>query len=316
MKAYLLSDSDTQLQLIDIEKPRPSAGEVLIEVQACGICHSDCHIINGSGAAWVQRPRILGHEVAGKVVALGDGVPEDLLAKRVAVALVPPATAIGLDFDGGYAEFAVAPVNTLVPLPENVSFAQAAVATDAVLTAYHAVVAEAGVGVLTTVAIIGLGGLGSIGLRVAALQGATVFGIDIDESKFAAAYKNGAKSCFTSLAMAKDVVFDVVVDFAGMSETMVAALGALKRGGRIVLVGLGSKELTLPSFPIVFKQVEIRGSLGGTKAELVTVLALISVGKLTPVLEEVPFGKLTESLHRLGGGKVVGRLFTRPNRTE
>lgn len=117
MKAYLLSDSDTQLQLIDIEKPSPSAGEVLIEVQACGICHSDCHIINGSGAAWVQRPRILGHEVAGKVVALGDGVPEDLLAKRVAVALVPPATAIGLDFDGGYAEFAVAPVNTLVPLP-------------------------------------------------------------------------------------------------------------------------------------------------------------------------------------------------------
>jgi len=187
-----------------------------------------------------------------------------------------------------------------------------------VLTAYHAVVSEAGVDVSTTVAIIGLGGLGSIGLRVAALQGATVFGIDTDESKFAAAYKNGAKSCFTCLEMAKDVALDVVVDFAGMSETMVAALGALKQGGRIVLVGLGSKELNLASFPIVFRQVEIRCSLGGNKAELVTVLALISVGKLAPVLGEVrlPFGKLAESLHRLGGGKAVGRLFTRRNRTE
>jgi propanol-preferring alcohol dehydrogenase len=116
--------------------------------------------------------------------------------------------------------------------------------------------------------------------------------------------------------MAKDVALDVVMDFAGMPETMVAALGALKRGGRIVLVGLGSKELNLASFPIVFRQVEIRGSLGGNKAELVTVLALISVGKLAPVLEEVLFGKLAESLHRLGGGKAVGRLFTRPNRTE
>ncbi|KAH8760833.1 putative oxidoreductase [Hyaloscypha sp. PMI_1271] len=268
MKAYLLSDSDMHLQLIDIEKPRHSAGEHQQRFRS----------------SMVQRPRILGHEEAGRVVTLGDEVPEDLLAKRVTVALVPPATAIGLDFDEGYAEFALA---------------QAAVAADAVLTAYHAVVSEAGVDVSTTVAIIGLGGLGSIGLRVAALQGATVFGIDTDESKFAAAYKNGAKSCFTCLEMAKDVALDVVVDFAGMSETMVAALGALKQGGRIVLV-------------------EIRCSLGGNKAELVTVLALISVGKLAPVLGEVrlPFGKLAESLHRLGGGKAVGRLFTRPNRTE
>jgi propanol-preferring alcohol dehydrogenase len=116
--------------------------------------------------------------------------------------------------------------------------------------------------------------------------------------------------------MANYVALDVAVDFAGMSDTTVAALAALNQGGRIVLVGLGSKELNLASFPIVFRHVEIRGSLGGNKAELVTVLALISVGKLAPVLEELPFGKLAESLHRLGGGKAVGRLFTRPNRTE
>ena len=316
MKAYLLSGSDTQLRLINVEKPKPSAGEVLIEVQACGICHSDCHIINGSGAAWVQRPRILGHEVAGKVVALGDGAPEDLLGKSVAVALVPPATAIGLDFDGGYAEFAAAPVHTLVPLPANVSFEQAAVATDAVLTAYHAVVSEAGIDASTTVAVIGLGGLGSIGLRVAALQGARVFGIDIDKSKFEAALNNGAESCFTNLSMAKDVTFDVIVDFVGVTDTMAAALGVVRPRGRIVLVGLGSKELTIPSFPIVFKQVEIRGSLGGTKDELVTALALISAGKLAPVLEEVPFLSLNESFHRLEEGRVTGRLFTRPNRIE
>jgi propanol-preferring alcohol dehydrogenase len=316
MKAYRLSGSDAQLRLVDVKIPEPSAGEVLIQVEACGLCHSDCHIINGSGAAWVQRPITLGHEVAGKIIGLGQGVSDVQLGDRVAVALVSPATAIGLDFDGGYAELATTPASTLVPIPDNVSFGQAAAATDAVLTAYHAVAIEAAVNASTTVAVVGLGGLGSIGLRVAALQGASVYGFDIDERRFEEANKNGAKGCFTSLAMAKDITFDVVVDFVGITETVTAALSAVKRRGRIVLVGLGSKELTLPTFPIVFKQVEIRGSLGGTKDGLATVLELISAGKLDPVLEEIPFEKVNEGLHRLETGQVNARLFTRPSRVE
>jgi alcohol dehydrogenase, propanol-preferring len=188
-----------------------------------------------------------------------------------------------------------------------------------VLKAYPAVVSEAGVDVSTTVAITGLGDLGSIGRSLSELRlfkARQFLESTLTKANSRLLTKNGAKSCFTCLAMANYVALDVAVDFAGMSDTTVAALAALNQGGRIVLVGLGSKELNLASFPIVFRHVEIRGSLGGNKAELVTVLALISVGKLAPVLEELPFGKLAESLHRLGGGKAVGRLFTRPNRTE
>ncbi|KAH6662477.1 putative oxidoreductase [Halenospora varia] len=313
MKAYRLTGPDNGLQLLDTKVVQPTANEVLIQVEACGLCHSDCHVIDGSGASWVKQiPITLGHEVAGTVIGLGEGVSEVQKGDRVAVALVPPACAIGLDYDGGYAKYACAPVSTLVPIPEKVSFEHAAVATDAIVTAYHAVVAEGGVGASTTVAIVGLGGLGAIGLRVAVLQGATVYGFDVDNSKLEAAKKNGAKDCFSSLEMANGINFDVIVDFVGITQTVVDGLSAVRRGGRLVLVGLGAKELTLPTFAIVFNQVVIKGSLGGTKDELATVLNLIADGKIEPVLEEIPFDEVNKGLHRLKEGQVTGRLFTRP----
>lgn len=313
MKAYRWNGPDSGLLLQDISVPQPSVGEVLIQVETCGLCHSDCHIISGTGGEWIQqRPITLGHEVAGKVVALGEGVSEVHIGDRVAVALIAPAGGIGLNYDGGYAEYAVVPVKYLESIPDNVNFEQASVATDAVTTAYHAVVAVGGVSASTTVAIVGLGGLGSVGLRIASLQGAIVYGFDIDSRKFEAATRDGAKVCFSSLEDAEDITFDVVVDFVGITSTMVAALKAVKESGRIVLAGLGDEQLTLPTMAIVHKNVEIRGSLGGTKEELRTVLALISAGKITPDLEEVPFGMVNESLHRLETGQAKGRLFTRP----
>ncbi|RDL33316.1 Uncharacterized protein BP5553_08755 [Venustampulla echinocandica] len=313
MKAYRWNGPDSGLQLQDIAVPQPSTGEVLIQVEACGLCHSDCHIISGPGGAWIQqRPITLGHEVAGKVITLGEDVSEVQIGDRVAVALIAPTGGIGLNYDGGYAEYVVAPVKYLESIPENVSFEQAAVATDAITTAYHAVVTEGGVTASTNVAIVGLGGLGSVGLRIAVLQGAMVYGFDIDNRKFDAATRDGAKACFSRLEDAKDIVFDVVVDFVGITSTMAAALKAVKRSGRIVLTGLGGEQLTLPTFDIVYNSVEIRGSLGGTKEELRTVLALISAGKLNPTLEEVPFGKINESLCRLESGQASGRLFSKP----
>ncbi|KFY43734.1 hypothetical protein V495_03800 [Pseudogymnoascus sp. VKM F-4514 (FW-929)] len=313
MKAYRWNGPDSGLILQDVSVSKPSVDEVLIRVETCGLCHSDCHIVSGTGGEWIQqRPITLGHEVAGKIVELGDGVSEVNIGDRVTVALIAPDGAIGLNYDGGYAEYAVVPVKYLESVPDNVSFEQASVATDAVTTAYHAVVAVGEVTASMTVAIVGLGGLGSVGLRIASLQGAVVYGFDIDSGKFEAATRDGAKACFSSLEDANDITFDVVVDFVGITSTMVAALQAVKPSGRIVLTGLGGDQLTLPTMAIVYKNVEIRGSMGGTKEELRTVLALISAGKITPDLEEIPFDKVNEGLHRLEAGKSKGRLFTRP----
>lgn len=314
MKAYQWDGPGSGLVLRDVPIPQPSATEVQIKIKACGLCHSDCHILDGSGAQWVKnRPITLGHEISAEITALGEKVTQFHVGQRVGVALIAPSTAIGLDFNGGYAEYAVAPEHTIVPLPDSLSYERACVAVDAMASAYHSVVGTGGVTSSMTVGVLGLGGLGSVGLRVACLQGATVYGCDINEDKFPAALEAGAVACYKNIAEAKDVTFDIVFDFVGINATMLAAINAVKREGRVVLVGMGDSEMKLPTGLIVMKNIEIRGSLGGRKPELPTVFDLIAEGKLSPLIEEVPFESLVESLHRLEQGKASARMYVRPN---
>jgi propanol-preferring alcohol dehydrogenase len=302
------------LVLQDIAVPKPSAGEVVIKIQACGICHSDYHFLNGQGADWAKKRSIaLGREISGEVTTLGPRVSSVTLGDRVAVALPPPAAVIGLDYDSGFAQYTVVPAEYLVSIPNGVSFEQAAVSTGTVATAYHAIVMEGEVTASKTVGIIGLGGLGMLGVSIAVLQGATVYGFDIDNNKFGTAIKNGATACFSNLEESKHITFDVIVDFVGMNATMTAAIKLVRRGGYVVLVGLGAKELNLETFSIVFNNIQIRGCLGGSKEDIAVVLDLIATKKLNPALEEVSFDKVEEAIHRLGEGNVNDRLYTRPN---
>ena len=316
MLAYRWNGPGTGLSLEKIPKPEPTAHQILLKVQACGICHSDCHILDGSGAEWIKmRPLTLGHEVSGTIEELGSDVSGFKIGDKVVAALIAHPVrvpAIGLDINGGYAEYAVADVSTIVPIPTNVSFEQAAVSTDALLTAYHAVTVQGEIHSGQTVAIIGLGGLGMTASRLCALRGAAVYGVDTDESKFESAKQKGVKECVTTLKDVKHVTFDVVMDFVGFTVTINAALDAVKEKGRVVLVGLGGQSLSIAPMQIVLKNVELRGSLGGSKAELETVLGLIADGSLKPDLQEIPFEKLHEAFHLLEAGKAKGRLFTRP----
>ncbi|KIY01285.1 uncharacterized protein Z520_02837 [Fonsecaea multimorphosa CBS 102226] len=314
MKAYQWDGPGTGLTMKELPIPEPGPQEVQIKIKACGLCHSDCHILDGTGAQWVkQRPITLGHEIAAQITKLGEGVTEFHVGQRIGCALIPPATAIGLDFNGGYAEYAVAPAHVVVPLPEDLPYEKGCIAVDAMASAYHAVVATAGVTPDMTVAVLGLGGLGSTGLAVACLQGCTVYGFDINESKFPAALEAGAKECHKTIDQVKDVTFDVVFDFVGIQATLLAAINAVKREGIVVLVGMGDSECTLPTGLMVMKNIEIRGSLGGRKWELPAIFEYIAQGKLKPQVEEVPFDKLVDSLHRLEQGKADARMFVRPS---
>jgi propanol-preferring alcohol dehydrogenase len=318
MKAYQWDGpGHASLVLRDVPVPEPSSGEVQIKIKACGLCHSDCHVLDGSGAQWVkQRPITLGHEISAQITKLGEGVTEFHVGQRVGIALIAPATAIGLDFNGGYAEYAVAPAHTVVPLPDTLSYEQACVSVDAMASAYHAVVGTAGVTSSMTVGVLGLGGLGMTGLRTACLTGAKVYGCDVDSGKHETAKKAGAVDVSSDISTFKDVVFDVVFDFVGFEKTMLAAINAVKREGIVVLVGMGQPEMTLPSGLIVMKNIEIRGSLGGRKNELSAIFDLIAQGKLIPEIEEVPFEELNESLHRLESGKASKRMYVKPNGPE
>lgn len=318
MKAYQWEGpGHSSLVLKDVPIPEPSAQEVQIKIKACGLCHSDCHILDGSGSQWIkQRPITLGHEIAAQITKLGEGVTEFHVGQRVGIALVAPATAIGLDFNGGYAEYAVAPAHTIVPLPDSLSYERACVSVDAMASAYHAVVGTARVTSSMTVGVLGLGGLGMTGLRTACITGAKVYGCDIDSGKLETAKQAGAVDVSTDISTFKDVVFDVVFDFVGFEKTMLAAINAVKREGIVVLVGMGQPEMKLPSGLIVMKNIEIRGSLGGRKHELGAIFDLIDQGKLIPEIEEVPFEELNEALHRLESGKASKRMYVKPNGPE
>ncbi|KAK2057862.1 alcohol dehydrogenase GroES-like domain-containing protein [Colletotrichum caudatum] len=323
MLAFQYGSPKEGLQLRDIPTPEPGPGSVQIRVKAAGLCHSDCHLIKGHDDVLVKKPITLGHEVSGIITTIGPNVAGYRPGDRVAVSLLAHplsmnvrgwAMAIGVGFDGGYAEYAVAPVSRLVRIPDGVTFSQAAVATDAMATAYHAVTIEAGICPGATVGIVGIGGLGMQGLGFAALKGATVYGIDIMDSKFARAKQLGARACFKSLEGAGHVVFDVIVDFVGSEETTRSAMERVKEGGKVVLVGLAARNMTISSAELITRSISLAGSFGASEADLKDVLELLSKKEIEPELEEIPFADIPAGLKALDEGEVQGRLWADPSK--
>ncbi|KAL5623746.1 hypothetical protein FOBRF1_002996 [Fusarium oxysporum] len=327
MKAFSYENPTDSLQLKDLPVPEPDDDSVLIEVKAAGICHSDCHIVSGHGDDYIaKKPIVLGHEVAGMIKNLGRNVSGFQIGDAVTLALLMHPVServsgayVGLSFDGGYGQYVVAPQKILVKTPEGISFAQAAVATDALATSYHAVVGEGSARPGLTVGVVGLGGLGMHGLQFACLKGSTVYGFDVNESKFDQAKSYGAKDCFTSLddATNADLAFDVIVDFVGHSTTTSTAIKAVKPGGKVVTVGLASSDVTIPSNTgsgYILKGVTIVGSIGASMQDLKDVLTLLAEGAIKPELTEVAFEEIPETIKRLAEGTVTGRVWTDPSK--
>jgi alcohol dehydrogenase, propanol-preferring len=179
MKAWHFVKTGSPVELVDIPDPVPGPGEVVVDVKAAGLCHTDISFIQGEVPGMPTRtPIVLGHEVAGVITAVGDGVTGWSTGDPVGLAPVTHSGP-GVGRDGGYAEKTLSAVEELVLVPAHVSFAQAASATDAGATAYHAMRAVGGVGKGDRVGIIGLGGLGQIGARIGVLLGAEVHVCDI-----------------------------------------------------------------------------------------------------------------------------------------
>lgn len=267
-----------------------------------------------------KLPTTLGHEIAGTIAELGSPSSNFNVGDSVAVACIghPIETrdlneAPGIGCDGGYAQYVVAPLENLVMIPEGVSFAQAAVATDSVATAYHAVLSEGAVGPSSTVGIVGLGGLGLNGVAIAAATGASVYGIDINESKFEHAKTAGAISCATILSHYSDMAFDAIIDFVGAQATVEAAMTAVRPGGTVVLVGLASNKITFTTTELVAKDIALKGSTSASIQELKEVLQLIAKGVLRPQIEQIPFADIPNGLKRLESNEVQGRLYAMPN---
>jgi alcohol dehydrogenase, propanol-preferring len=278
-------------------------------------------------------PIVLGHEVAGTVAEIGEGVTGFQIGDRVGVALRPGTdenydgigkgsaalsagggSSPGFHVDGGYAQKMVVRASRLIKLPNNVSFEMGAVATDAITTSYSAVMRAGQVKSGDVVGIIGLGGLGMNGLRMAIHAGATVYGIDVNEDLFEAAIASGAVACYKDVKELASIKPNIIIDFAGFGTTTDGALQVVPKFGRVVQVGLGKIQATISTADLVSKQITLVGSMGGTQEDLKQVYELVSKNVFNPELTEVPFDELGDVLIQFAEGKTRGRLFTRPNK--
>ncbi|MCT2088567.1 zinc-binding dehydrogenase [Micrococcus terreus] len=279
-------------------------------MKAAGLCHSDVGLLEDEGwlSMLAKTPITIGHENAGVVAELGEGVTEFSVGDRVGVCPTTPAGAPGYSFDGGFAPKMVVDAQALVPLPENVDFVQGAAATDAGMTSHAAVITQGGVKAGDTVGIIGLGGLGQIGARVAVLAGADVYVAEVNEKVWPLAEEIGAQGVKASIAEFEDVTFDVIVDFAGFGTTTAQAVDVIRRDGTVVLVGMGKLESTINTKSLILNQCNLKGSNGGSKEDVAGIYEYMATGKLNPTITTIGFDEIADGIEKLKNGEVVGRL--------
>jgi propanol-preferring alcohol dehydrogenase len=257
-----------------------------------------------------KRPLTIGHEIAGVISALGDGVSGWQVGDRVGVCPSSP-TSPGYRRDGGYSFKATARQEDIVRIPDAVSFELGAIGTDAGMTSYHAVITTGGVKAGDKVGIIGFGGLGQIGARVAVLNGADVYVAEINEAVWPLATAAGARQVGRSIREFADVGLDVIVDFAGFGTTTAEAVETIRRSGTVVLVGMGTLAATINTKAMILNQCRLLGSGGGNNDDIRGVYELFATGQLTPAITTIAFEDIPAGLDRLREGGVTGRLVAR-----
>ncbi|MDX1690765.1 MAG: alcohol dehydrogenase catalytic domain-containing protein [Acidimicrobiia bacterium] len=295
------------LRLDDVPRPVPGDGEVLVRVDACGVCGSDLHFLDGS-ARTAYVPITLGHEIAGTVEAsrhpaYSAGEQVLVLAGGACGSCGPCRSGrrnlcermrvVGIDFDGGLAEAVAVPGAMLIPRPAAVDAVAAATAVDAGATARHAVLRRGGVGPGSAVLVIGAGGLGTYGLQIARRAGATPTVVaDTDPEALDRARALGADevvavepgmSLGRTVKLLTDGGVDVALEFVGRASTVDAAVKSLRPGGTAVAVGVGTEPLaTIP--PVLWSNNEytLTGSYGSLEGDAEAVLEGIGDGSLTP----------------------------------
>lgn len=311
MKGWQFVDTNKPLELVEKEDPKVEAGKVVIDTKVAGLCHSDVGVLRDEG--WKELlgelPVIMGHEVAGIISEIGEGVTDFKIGDKVAVCPTGPSkTAPGYAYDGGFGTKVLAPAEDLVRIPEGVSFAQAAAGTDAGMTSYHATFTKGGVKAGMKVGMIGIGGLGQIALEAAIAKGATVYAVDLNPKARELAEQLGAAGTYENVKEIAQFEPEVIIDFAGFGITTREALESIGFQGKVVLVGMGKLETTLNVTSVITKQATLVGSNGGTKEDIEELYELFATGVVNPKVTEITFDEIPEGIQMLEDGKVTGRL--------
>ncbi len=294
-----------QIELDEIDDPTPADDEVLLSVDAAGVCGTDRHIV--AGELGVAPGVVPGHEIAGTITQIGSAVEGWAIGDRVAsfgqvscgvclpcrsgqVNRCRRPAVLGMARQGGFAERVALPTSCLISLPESITDAVGAIASDAIATPFHALTTVGHQRVGETVVIIGAGGLGLHAIQLARLGGAArVVAVDPAADARDAALSSGADAVLDPSAedepgralrrLAQGAT--LVLECVGRTETVELGLAALAPGGRLVVVGVGLGQPKLPPLAMfIGSELSVHGSFGSTPAEIETVLGLISAGRI------------------------------------
>ena len=342
MSAYRMAGWGRPVELVDVPVPVPQGPEVLVEVKAVGLCHSDLFVMScDAGVLPYDLPLTLGHEVAGRVVAVGDVANSSLLGRDGVVhgvwscgechncrrgqdnrcVALDGRVGCGLGRDGGLAEYVLVPDARHFVTATGVPPTVLAPLADAGLTAYHAIRQhrDALVGDSTAL-VIGVGGLGHLAVQILrATTSARVVACDPRPEARALADRLGAHhtamsvdDAIAGLAATGLAGADVVLDFVGSNDTMRAGAAALVPGGRLVVVGGARGSMAVGKGLDLPLGWQVSAPFWGPREDLVAVVELAEQGLLDPVVEEVSFGEVPEAYARLRAGRVTGRLVVVP----
>jgi alcohol dehydrogenase len=318
------------LEIVKRELPEPGPGQVRVTVEACGVCHTDVALVNG----WLpgtQFPLVPGHEVAGRVDALGDGVAGWEVGQRVGVGWYggacghcrvcrsgdsvdcPNLRVPGVAYPGGYADALVVPADALAAIPDGLTAVEAAPLMCAGVTTYNALrtsVARPG----DLVAILGLGGLGHLGVQYAAKMGFDTVAVARGTDKEPLARQLGARhyidstagdvgAALTALGGAK-----VVIATAADSSAIAAGVDGLGARGQLVVAGAPADPMQISPLQLIFGSKSVVGHASGTSRDSEEALAFSALTGVRPMVEAVPLERATEAYDRMVSGAARFRM--------
>ncbi|MFE2724777.1 alcohol dehydrogenase AdhP [Kitasatospora sp. NPDC059327] len=332
MKAAVVHDFTQPLVIEDRPLPVPAPHQVLVRIEASGLCHTDIHAAHGDWPVKPAPPFVPGHEGVGVVEAAGDQVQHVEVGERVAIAWLADACGrcdhcvsgwetlclqqhnSGYSVDGAYAEYALAHGDYVIPVPDGIDPLDAAPLSCAGVTTYKALkVSGAAPG--TRVLVSGIGGLGHLALQYARIFGAETIAVDVTDDKLALARELGADHVLD--ARTQDVAAEVqrlggahaAVALAVSNASFQAAYGSLRRGGTLVLVALPAKgKLELPVFDTVLNGTKVIGSIVGTRQDLAEVFRLHALGRTRVIRETRRLEEVNACFDEALAGKVSARL--------
>ncbi|HTJ93749.1 MAG TPA: alcohol dehydrogenase [Pararobbsia sp.] len=336
MQAVQVTHAGGPLELVKRDVPEPQQGHVLVKVHACGICHSDSLTKEGHWDG-LQFPRVPGHEIAGVIDKIGAGVEGWQVGQRIGVGwhgghcgqcencrrgdfvLCKTALIPGISYDGGYADYMVAPQEALVRMPDDLSDVDAAPLLCAGITTFNAL-RNSGARAGDVVAILGIGGLGHLGVQFARKMGFATVAIARGQDKAPLAKELGAHHYIDSQsenvaeALQKLGGARVMLATVTNGKAMSSAIGGLGRNGKLIVVGVTNEPVEVPVVQFIMGRQSVQGWPSGTAADSEDTLTFSALSGVKPMIEEYPLSRASEAYDRMISGKARFRVVLIPGR--